>query len=165
MKQPLKLTPYQQQLMHRTAIFGYVLFALVVISAVLSFASLVLSIQGSRGALPQVRNLFLFIGISSLASLIPPLIAYFVGERGTKTRSPREHHNNGVLIALLATTLGVTLSSLPYSFSIPVYTALGIYSQLPGPLLALAIVAGLVYWYMHTQRNGCSSPTSCHFSL
>ena len=49
-------------------------------------------------------------GLLALAGILPPLIAFFIGDRSTKVRSKYEHFYNGMLFAFMTIWLGMFIT-------------------------------------------------------
>jgi len=91
-----------------TTVFGYILFALSVVSltlyTVIPFGS-ILFVPGAQDFSVALILISLVAG-----AVLPPLVAYILGDKATKKRGKLDHHFNGVLFAIAAYWLSNVLA-------------------------------------------------------
>lgn len=95
-------------------------------------------------------------GVLTLAGILPPLIAFTIGDRSTKVRSRYEHFYNGILFAFMTIWLGmfIALFVAPrVSGFLPPYVTDDLGGIWPAVLaLVVAIVIGIEYGYKRHQK-------------
>ncbi len=138
-----------------TAITGYTMFSVMVITEIINIAQVTNSIVGRPAAIRE-RVLTLFV-IISLSALLPPLIAYFAGDRATKVKSKLEHHYNGVLFGVTAFWLWLFTTTISWQW-IPIPDVPFIPGQIMQfwPSFAVALVMmilGIWYIVVHKQNS------------
>jgi len=83
-----------------TIIFGYSLFALIVISFIVSTV-----IPFSHAlTYPTARhfNIIVMVLVFAISAILPALISYLIGDRATHNKNKTLHHYNGVLFGVAA---------------------------------------------------------------
>jgi ammonia channel protein AmtB len=141
-----------------TARFGYGLFTLLIIglivSTVIPFARLLYA--------PTARhdNIIILLVSLVLTSLLPLLIAYFIGYRAAKSHSHTERRYNGVLLGIMATWLSsavsfINLSNLTWTLpSMPV----SLNHYIPAILtIFVTLVVGILYAKTTKKQGELSS--------
>lgn len=133
-----------------TIIFGYSLFALLVlattISTIIPFGSMLLN--------PTVRHLNVAVLLVSLVAgaILPPLVSYLIGDRATHSKSKLDHHFNGVLFGIASYWLSTffffiasdVISNIRSAFSEPLATAIVSWPILPTLIILTAVAFGYV---------------------
>lgn len=136
--------------MELTAWFGLAIFAIGLIAQLLAVVtSYTAFTKQPYVTFGQIAPIVAGWLVTLLAGIIPPLVAYLVGEKLAKPRARYEHYYNGVLFAFLAIWLSAAISSVLFSF-VPVPTNLIIpfeYIQYIPQLVSLAIVVLLAALY------------------
>ncbi len=100
-----------------TVLFGYSLFALTVITVIISTViPFTLSLFN-----PQVNKLNVTVLLVSLVAgaILPALITYILGDRATHAKNKTPHHYNGVLFGVAAYWLSMLFSNIG-SYTVPV---------------------------------------------
>lgn len=128
-----------------TTIFGYILFALSLVSltlyTVIPFGSLFFN--------PAVQhfNIALILGSLVAGAVLPTLIAYILGDKSTRTKSKLDHHFNGVLFAIASywlSNLFVIVNSdfvrdIQNDFPLPIATIIDAW-----PIFAVVLILAVV---------------------
>jgi len=141
-----------------TVIFGYSLFALIVLG------SLLWTVIPLSNALfyPTSRHFNIIALMISFvaAAILPALASYALGDRATHNKNRALHHYNGVLFAIAAFWVATALSFV-------VWAPLASISELPVPLpsvlasavpiiLAVAVMTFLAITYTKKKKNSSS---------
>lgn len=132
--------------MELTAWFGLAIFAVGLVAQLIAMNISIAVVSREWGMTPQM---YVGLGISLLTGVLPPLVAYLVGEKLVKPRSKYEHYYNGVLFAFLSVWVSAIVGALMFSF-VPMPTGLIIpieYLQYLPQLTALGVVLLLAYLY------------------
>lgn len=123
------------------------MFCIVIINTLFtwsSFAAGLANIHNGGGKyLPQF---ILFMLVSGIAAILPPVVAYLVGQRGGSTDSPYEHRYNGVLFAMLAGWLSLTFGFLPFTLD-----SMAVVPLVSGAL-SLLIALIVAFFYGRSRR-------------
>lgn len=119
MQKNKKLSNNQMSL---TVLFGYSLFILTAIGTIGAVAITLTRVLGNP-AVQRERIIILFISMA-LATILPPLISYIVGNRATRSMSRLEHHYNGVLFGIASVWLALILSTSGLSAAIQFWPAI-----------------------------------------
>ena len=109
MKKMTKLAHLHHK-MRTVSLFGVALFIAAVIIQAAVVGTTIWHL-GFATANARVNAAFL-LGVVALSGLLPPLVAFTIGERSTQTRSRYEHFYNGVLFAMLAIWVVMFISLL-----------------------------------------------------
>lgn len=140
-----------------TIIFGYSLFALTVISFLLSTV-----IPFSHAlTYPTARhfNIIVMVIAFAIAAIIPALISYLIGDRATHNKNKSLHHYNGVLFGIAAYWVAQVLSWVGFNsvlgaselnFLIP----LAINNVLP---VILAVIIMAIVAVTYTKKKNTAS--------
>lgn len=136
--------------MELTAWFGLAIFLLGLVAQLFIFISAWATyVRLPLVAYEHISSFWSGWALSLLAVIVPPLVAFYAGDRLAKPRSKYEPLYNGVLFAFLAIWLSAVCGTLFYSFvSVPVsLSAVFEYLQCVPQLVALSIVLLLAYAY------------------
>lgn len=121
------------------SITGYILFALLVVSAMLS----TIIPYGKMLFNPRVLhyNVFLTATALTIGTLLPPLLGYTIGIQFTKVKSKQTRHFNGVLFGILAywmmSTFSIILLIPPKYFEIFQNAQIILVNLLPSAVVAI----------------------------
>ena len=110
-----------------TTIFGYSLFALMVVSFLATTAipfSFTLQYPTARHF-----NIVVMIVAFAIAVILPALASYFIGDKATHSKNKALHHYNGVLFGIAAYWVSTVFSWIGFS------SIFGMNSPFPGPLV------------------------------
>jgi hypothetical protein len=141
-----------------TIIFGYALFALLVIavtiSTVIPFGSMLFN--------PAVRHLNVTVLLISLVAgaVLPPLVSYLIGDRATHSKAKLDHHFNGVLFGIASYWLSLffffigsdAISNIRGKFAEPLATAITSWPILAALVILVAVAVG----YVKSRKKGVS---------
>lgn len=142
-----------------TILFGYGLFAFIVVDVLISTVIPWTTILFN----PHTNHLNVWVFTISLAAgvILPTLIAYILGDRATHVKNKASHHYNGVLFGVAAYWLslifsvvgGSLIEALPNNLPSTAMSAI-----VNGwPIVATTIVMGFVaFSYAHHQKNKTS---------
>ncbi|MEO5950711.1 MAG: hypothetical protein ABIQ04_04655 [Candidatus Saccharimonadales bacterium] len=135
--------------------FGYALFALTVLSFLLSTAIPF----GSILFVPTAKhfNIFIIIIAFAVAAIFPALISYLIGDRATHAKNKLIHHYNGVLFGVAAFWIaqlfavsglyeGLSMSGLPVPISLLV-------SNIVPVVLTILLITGIAVSYAKSNKN------------
>lgn len=135
------------------SLFGIGLFVLAVIVQATLAGSVFwhLSLLES-GRYVNVAGSFLLI---VLAAILPPVAAYFIGDKSTKNRSQYEHHYNGVLFALLSVwiTLAVTVYIVPAIPMVTIPYVTDEFNKLWPAVVAVIVAIAIGITYGHKRHQ------------
>jgi hypothetical protein len=116
-----------------TIIFGYSLFALAALSYVLT--TLLPMSQALQYPMARHGNIITIIVVFAIASLLPALAAYVIGDKSTRSRKETLHHYNGVLFGFAAYWIASFLGWIGFT------TLFGLSDQpFPIPLIATNVI-------------------------
>jgi hypothetical protein len=96
-----------------TTIFGYILFALTVLSFLFTTAiPFGFSLQ-----YPTARhlNIIVIILVFGITAILPALVSYLIGDRATHAKNKALHHYNGVLFGIAAYWVAILFSWVGFS--------------------------------------------------
>lgn len=112
-----------------TTIFGYSLFAMMALSfLVTTVIPMTFALQ-----YPTARhfNIIVLVVVFAVATILPALTAYFIGDKSTRSKKDTLHHYNGVLFGFAAYWVAMLMSWVGFS------TIFGVSNQpYPAPLIA-----------------------------
>lgn len=112
-----------------TTIFGYSLFGIMALSFLLTTViPMTFALQ-----YPTARhfNIIVMIVVFAVATILPALAAYFIGDKSTRSRKDTLHHYNGVLFGFAAYWVSMFMSWIGFS------TVFGVSDHpFPTPLIA-----------------------------
>ena len=141
-----KLSAYEQHKMKWTVRFGYAMFAIVVVNTLIMWSSFVYGLTLLHGPVGPLFTQFAWYLITSgLGAILPPLVAYLVGERGGKTNTKYEHRYNGVLFAILASWLSIASSLYPWTYDAMAY--------MPAVSAGIALVTALIIAFVYGRHK------------
>ena len=140
-----------------TTIFGYSLFALMVISF-LSTTAIPFSFSLQY---PTARhfNIIVIIIVFAIAVILPALASYFIGDNATHSKNKALHHYNGVLFGVVAYWVAMVFSWISFN------SIFGMNTPFPGPLvitnvtpviLTILVMAIIAANYAKKQKNVAS---------
>lgn len=138
-----------------TTRFGYGLFVAAVtsltISTIIPWTGLLL--QPGIRKLNVVITLLVFV----ISALLPPVMAYILGDKSTRYSGATRHHFNGVLFSLASFWLSILFGMISSETIQPLRKAFG---DIPAmilnawPLVAIILIMGLVaVYYAHHQHR------------
>jgi hypothetical protein len=141
-----------------TIIFGYILFALTVLSFLVSTAipfSLSLSYPTARHF-----NIIVMIIAFGVAAILPALASYFIGDKSTHSKNKTLHHYNGVLFGIAAYWVMqlfdlIGLSSIFGVNELPFPTPLVFVNVIPA-ILAIILMSIVAVAYTKKRNNKAS---------
>jgi hypothetical protein len=142
-----------------TTIFGYSLFGLMAISFVLT--TLIPMTSALQYPTARHSNIIVLIIVFAIATILPMLAAYFIGDKSTRSKKETLHHYNGVLFGFAAYWVAMLMSWIGFS------TVFGVSDQpYPVPLIAtnvtpvvltIVIMSILAVVFAKKQRNNTSA--------
>jgi hypothetical protein len=135
--------------MRTVSMFGTALFvAFVIVNAFM--------VGSTALVLGELKMSHIIAGniVVALAAFAIPLVAYFIGDSSTNSRSKYEHYYNGVLFAFMSFGLSLLVSLFMYAFIPGAVELLNLnqFAQFIPSLIALAI-ALLIGRLYHKQRH------------
>ena len=120
-----------------TTIFGYSLFGIMALSFLLTTViPMTLALQ-----YPTARhfNIIVLIVVFAVATILPALTAYFIGDKSTRSKKDTLHHYNGVLFGFAAYWVAMLTSWIGFS------TVFGVSDQpYPVPLIATNVAPAVL---------------------
>ena len=140
-----------------TTIFGYSLFALMVVSFLATTAipfSFTLQYPTARHF-----NIVVMIVAFAIAVILPALASYFIGDRATHSKNKALHHYNGVLFGVAAYWVAMVFSWIGFN------SIFGMSLPFPGPLvitnvtpvvLTILVMVIIAARYAKKQKNVAS---------
>lgn len=134
----MKKTKTAPTLRHKiTTRFGYGLFSLMVLSFLLT--TLVPMLFALQYPTARHFNIVVLITVFAVATILPALAAYFIGDKSTRSKKGTLHHYNGVLFGLAAYWVAMLTSWIGFS------TVFGVSDQpYPAPLIATNVAPVLL---------------------
>ena len=140
-----------------TTVFGYSLFALMVISF-LATTAIPFSFTLQH---PTARhfNIVVMIVVFAISVILPALASYFIADKATHSKNKALHHYNGVLFGVTAYWVSMVFSWIGF------YSIFGMSSPYPIPLivsnvspviLTIIVMAIIATYYAKKQINGTS---------
>lgn len=141
-----------------TIIFGYALFALTIVSFLISTAipfSFSFQYPGARHF-----NIAVMVVSFAIATFLPILAAYFIGDRATHAKNKTLHHYNGILFGVAAHWSTVLFSWIGFSSILGLgdnaFPASLVVSNVVPVVLTILLMAALAIAYTHKQKNNTS---------
>lgn len=135
---------------------GYTLFGLLVVSILLSVVIPMTNILFTPGS--RVENTILTLVTLTAGSVLPALLAYFIGDSAIRSKHKGSHHFSGVIFGLLSYWL-MMLISIPLSYlsvdalDVPINLRLVLFSAVP--ILGVILVSGVLAT-MHARSRHAS---------
>lgn len=141
-----------------TTIFGYSLFALTVLSFIISTAIPFMFSFQYRGA--RYFNITVMVLVFAITTILPALASYFIGDRVTHTKSKSLHHYNGILFGVTAYWVAILFSWIGFSSFLgvresPYPTPLVVNNIIP-VILTIILMAVVAIGYAKKQKNNTS---------
>ncbi len=138
-----------------TTLFGYGLFALTILSFVLTTAlPMGLSLQ-----YPTARhfNIILMIIVFGVTLLLPMFVSYLLGDRATHNKNRLMHHYNGVLFGFAgywaALLLGFVGFSLPFPPDVLPFVVTIVFTNIVPVVIVIAFVSVLAIVYSKSKTK------------
>jgi len=144
--------------MKTTIVFGYSLFALMVLSYLVTIA-IPFSLQLQ---VPTVRhfNVIVMILVFGIAAILPALVSYIIGDKATPTKNKVLHHYNGVLFAIGAFWAAMSFSWIQFTsfqgLSDQPYPVPMIITNITPVILTILLMAIIAVNYARQQKNTSS---------
>lgn len=141
-----------------TTIFGYALFAVTVLSYLLTYAIP----MSSALQYPGVRhfNVIAMVVVIGISAILPALVSYLIGDRATHTKNKALHHYNGVLFGIAAYWAAALFSWVSFSAMLsvghsPYPTGMVVNFVIP-VILAVLIMIAVAISYAKKQKSNAS---------
>lgn len=139
--------------MRTVSLFGSALFIAAVVVQAIAAGTIIWYLRMFESS--TAVNAASAFGVLALSGILPPLIAFMVGDRSTKVRSKYEHFYNGMLFAFMTIWLGMFIA-LFVAPRVSGFLAPYITDELGGiwpAVLALAIAIALGIEYGHKRHQ------------
>lgn len=152
-----KNTPTQRHKI--TTLFGLSLFTLVVLLYLFSTA---IPMASTMFQYPNARhfNISVMIIVFAIATIMPALVAYFIGDSTTRSKKDTLHHYNGVLLGFLAHWLVIGASWLSFTGLFGVtdkgLAAMLVTANIPPVIISLGVVMILAIFFAKKQKSNAS---------
>lgn len=148
-------TKQQHEKLQRITVFiGYVLFLITVIGLIVS---LVPWASVANNPMFMHASIVATMIAYALATILPPLVGYFVGGQATRNNSRLIHHYNGVLFGILGfwfvTLLTGSLAFVDVSNLVTSLAANLIFSFVPAIIAVVALIVLGVFYARHTKHQ------------
>lgn len=143
---------------HVTTLFGYGLFGLLILAFLLTTVLPLASVFHH----PTARhiNIITLIVVFAIATILPTLAAYVIGDKSTHSKKNTLHHYNGVLFGFAAYWVAILLSWVNFSAlfgaSNEPYPAPLVATNIPPVILTLVAMSVLAFSFAKYQKKNTS---------